>query len=390
MMRANNVEPTLLLLIMVMFFLTPPSTRAQFSKKLKMNFDNKVLNAVNTTTAEFLKDKKDNVLTGPIAISPPVSEVNNPLNYKTSKSLEVADQEQELLRYNAPSADFRDVVIQAHNGLPRYGELQFNRDLHKLLTLKAYQALLELRFLEETFKNLDRTKLTKHPSYARDLEIKNSEFAQNHLLTLARETLSDTKLQEYFCDANAKTPCNFYNPSGERSHISYWGGTSNNEFAQNRNFSNFTKNYFEILKNWSQTFYKDGNEVAYYVTKGLVAEKYDFSEKGYWIGNLFSIGGDFVLHHTNFLAYTENERGIRHQRKKIFLPMNADKAEAYNLIPRAPVFILFKVIVSPNPINNRNVVWEFELESSIIEIYKDPALTDKMGEIDINLAKLKD
>jgi len=51
---------------------------------------------------------------------------------------------------------------------------------------------------------------------------------------------------------------------------------------------------------------------------------------------------------------------------------------------------LFKVIVSPNPINNRNVVWEFELESSIIEIYKDPALTDKMGEIDINLANLKD
>lgn len=373
----------------MMIFLTPISANAQFFKKLKKSIEDKAVDAASTTTDKILNGKNDKVSTAPVVKSPPKGEAATIQSQKKSIGAGADDQNQEVLRYPAPSKDFRDVVIQAHNGLPRYGELHLKRDSHKLITNKAYQSLLEMRFLEETFNDLDKTKLTKHQNIAGDLAMKNSEFSQHHLLILGKEALSDAKLQEYFCGANAQVPCNFYNSAGERSNVSHWGGAGNNEFAQNRSYTGFVKSYFDTLKNWSQSFYKDGSEVAYYVAKGLVAEKYDFKEKGYWIGNLFTIGGAFILHHSNFMAYTDNEKGIRHQRKKIFLPMDADKARAYNLNPRSPVFVVFKVRVNPKPINTRNITWEYELESPIIEFYKDVALTDKMGEMDINSANLK-
>ncbi|WP_159302592.1 hypothetical protein [Maribacter litoralis] len=354
-----------------------------------MNLEVKAEEAANNTTDDILNGQNDKTTTYPVAISPSNDGGATTASYKPSKDTNVIDMDQEVLRFSAPSKDFRDIVIQSHKGIPRYGQLHFKRNTHKLITNKAYKALLEMRFLKETFNDMDRSKLTKNQNSTGGLSKKNSEFAQNHVRILAGETLSDDKLKDYFCDTELASTCNFYNPSGERINVSYWGGIGNNEFAQNRSYTGFVKNYFNTLKDWSQTLYADGSEVAYYVVKGLVAEKYDFKEKGYWIGNLFSIGGDYILDHSNFLPYTENEKAIKHQRKKIFLPIDAQKAENYRLIPRSPVFVVFKVRVNPKPYNSTSVIWEYELESPILEFYKDVDLTDIMGEVDINTANLK-
>jgi len=391
MMRTKNTQTILLILFGAMVFLKPISTNAQFFKKLKKSIEDKVAETANSKTDRILNGEDNTASTGPVVQSPPKVGSNNPADQAKPVNVKNTgqNQDQEVLRFSAPSKDFRDIVIQSHKGLPRYGALHFKRNTHKLITNKAYKAILEMRFLEETFKDMDRVKLTKNQNSTGDLSKRNSEFAQNHVRILAGETLSDDKLKDYFCDSEAASPCNFYNPSGERINVSYWGGMGNNEFAQNRSYAGFVKNYFDTLKDWSKTFYAGGSDVAYYVAKGLVAEKYDFKEKGYWIGNLFSIGGDFILHHSNFLPYTENEKAIRHQRKKIFLPIDAQKAKNYKLIPRSPVFVVFKVRVNPKPYNMTSVNWEYELESPIIEFYKDVALTDKMGEVDINSANLK-
>lgn len=376
-------------MFVTMVFLKPISTNAQFLKKLKKNLEVKAEEVANNTMDDILNGQNHNATTYPVAISPYNDGGATTASQIPSTGTIFIDIDQEVLRFSAPSKDFRDVVIQSHKGLPRYGELHFKRNTHKLITNKAYKALLEMRFLKETFNDMDRSKLTKNQISTGGLSKKNSEFAQNHVRILAGETLSDDKLKDYFCDTGLASTCNFYNPSGERINVSYWGGIGNNEFVQNRSYTGFVKNYFNTLKDWSQTLYADGSEVAYYVVKGLVAEKYDIKEKGYWIGNLFSIGGDFILDHTNFLPYTENEKAIRHERKKIFLPIDAQKAENYRLIPRSPVFVVFQVRVNPKPYNSTSVIWEYELESPIIQFYKDVALTDIMGEVDINTANLK-
>ena len=386
MMKIKNIKARFVLLFAIMGFMAPSAVHAQFFKKLKKNVEDRVVEVAGEKSDQLLGGEtkttvNDNVKTGADTKTTPTE--------TQVKKVDPSLQDQEFLRFKAPSKDFRDIVIQAYNGLPRYGELNFQSGSNALITNKAYKALLELKFLEDTFKDMDRSKLTKHKNTAGDLAKKNSEFTQNNLRILAGETLSEDKLKEYFCDSEAPSPCSFYNRAGERMHVSYWGGTSTNEFAQNRSYTTFVKEYFDTLKNWSQSFYTNDSEVAYYVAKGLVGEKYDFKEKGYWIGNLFSIGGDFILHQSNFLAYTENEKAIRHQAKKIFLPMDADKAKTYKLIPRSPVYVVFKVLVSPKPNNTTSVKWEYELESPIIEIYKDVALTDKMGEVDINSTNLK-
>ncbi len=196
-------------------------------------------------------------------------------------------------------------------------------------------------------------------------------------------------MKEYFCDSEAKSPCNFYNPSGERIHVSYWGGTRNNAFAQNRSYTTFIKNHYGTLKEWSKSFYTNGSEVAYLVTKATVADKYDFKNKGYWIGNILKIEGNYMLHDSNFLAYTENEKKLKNAYKKIFLPMDANRAKTYNLMNRSPVFVVFKVRVTPKVSASTQILWEFELESTTVELYKDIALGDKLGEVDIRTVTFK-
>lgn len=385
-MKIKNTKAGLILLFAIMGFMAPNSVNAQFFNKLKKNVEDKVVGVAGEKSDQFLNGEtettvNDNVKTGTAT----KTTQTGTLVKKEEPSLE----DQEVLRFKAPSKDFRDVVIQAYNGLPRYGELHFQRGTNTVVTNKAYKALLELKFFEDTFKDMDRSKLTEHQNMTGDLSKKNSEFAQNLLLTLGRETLSDEELHEYFCDSEAKSPCNFYNPAGERMHVSYWGGTSKNEFAQNRSYTTFVKDHFEALTTWSKTFYTNGSEVAYLVTKATVADKYDFKNKGYWIGNILKIGGNYMLHDSNFLAYTENEKNLKNADKKIFLPMDANRAKTYNLMNRSPVFVVFKVRVTPKVSASTQILWEFELESTTVELYKDIALGDKLGEVDIRTVTFK-
>ncbi len=388
-MKIKLIKTNAVLIVTVLGTLMPVSAQGQFFKKLKKSVEDKIVKTAS--------DKTDKLLNGngaaasvPDTKPGPVSDNKTSQSEKVDKKAPFAVNDQNILTFKAPSKDFRDVVIQAHKGLPRYGDLYFLRGTTTPTMNKAYEALLELKFLENTFKDLDRSKLTKHQNISGDLEKKNSVFAQNHLLILARETLSDEKLQEYFCDSEAKSPCNFYNSAGERSRVSYWGGTHNNEFAQNRSYTKFIKNHYGTLQTWSNSFYEDGSQIAYFVARGTVAEKYDFGNKGFWIVNIFSVGGDFILHKSNFMAYSENEKTLKNYSKKVFLPVEPTAAKAFNLIERSPVFVVFKVKVTPNVTSPTHIAWEFEMEDTIMEFYKDSPLSQKMGESDIRTIKFKD
>ena len=309
-------------------------------------------------------------------------------NQTQNKSPEIKDDN--IITYKAPNKDFMDVVIQSHKGLPRYGDVYYYRGVTAHTHSKAYRALLELKFMEDLFKDMDRSKLTSYNYADNDLKAKNSNKAQHHLLMLGKDVLSDERLQEYFCDAEAKSPCNFYNTAGERSLVPSWGGTRNNEFAQNRSYTAFIQNHLEALEAWSNTFFPNDEQIAYFVARGAVNGKYDFKKKGYWIRSIFSIGGDFILHNTNFMPYTENEKTLRHSSKSIFLPVEPSKAKEYALTNVSPVFVAFKVKVFPKIIAPDQIQWEFQLEDSDVEFYKDGLLSQKLGEVDMKTVTFKD
>lgn len=390
-MKYSKTKSVVIVALMGLYAMA--SVQAQFLKKIKTGVEDNIITNGS--------DKTDGVLYGEeITTVPRKEEATGPTgsasNNKTCQRYvpggntkkECAINDNNTITYKAPSKDFIDVVIQSHRGLPRYGELHFLRGTTAPTNNRGYEALLELKFLKETIRGMDRTKLTGYNHRSTDLAEKNSQFAQQHLLELARDVVSDELLQKYFCDPEAKTPCNFYNPVGERTVVPYWGGTANNEFAQNRSYKAFVKNYYKTLRDWSETFYKDGSEIVYYVGRAWVAEKYDFKNKGYWLGNMFSrVGSRFMR--PVFLAYSENEKVLKSNLKKVFLPVEPNRAKELNLLYQSPVFAVLKVKVIPSVKNPTHVAWEFELESTTIEFYRDVALTQKMGEVDSKTMKLK-
>ncbi|MCR9264196.1 MAG: hypothetical protein NXH86_08550 [Flavobacteriaceae bacterium] len=397
-MKKMNIKIHYILFVILLGMAAPTHVQGQFLKKLKKSVEEKIaqkadektdeiLNGTNGNTSSTKKETEKSTNTQSETKTPP-----SVPNQKKASTTYPVGTEGSVITYTSPSSDFIDITIQSHKGLPRYGALYFVRGTTKPTDNKAYEKLMELQFLEQTYADINRSKLTKSNSSQQEKgqEFKNSEFAQHHLLQLAGYASSDKVLKEYFCDPEAKSPCNFYNPAGERKHIAYWGGAGKNEFAQNRSYTSFVKNYLEPLQEWSRTFYANGSETVYYVNRALVSEKYDFKNKGYWINNIFSlVGSSFMLHHSEFLPFTENEKALANNAKKHFVPIDPSMAKTLNLQQRSPVFAVLKVKVSPKLSNPTHVAWEYELEDSIIEIYRDAALTNKMGEIDLKTLQSK-
>lgn len=304
-------------------------------------------------------------------------------------------QNDNVLVYESPNEDFIDLVIQSHQGLPRYGELYYIRGVTTPTTNKAYIALLELKFMKAILADLDRSKLDM---YSRPSEQKaiNSAALQLHLLSLAENVCSEEVLMEHFCDPNARVinkpmggkpvNCQFTNSAGERKRLGHWGGSAGNEFRQLRSYKHFLENYFEPLQSWADSFYTGGKEIAYNVSRTYIAEKYDFKNEGYWMS--VRVGGMGTMPpYADFLAYTEDEKLLKgNSNKKILLPISPDKAKSYGLRERMPIFLVTKISVLPKLTTSGKpyVRFEYELEGNVLEIYRDIQLTEKIGELNIN------
>ncbi|WP_147296660.1 hypothetical protein [Flagellimonas nanhaiensis] len=393
----KSMKIKLIFALFLLSFAIPIPAQAQFFKKLKKNVEEKIVQRASDKTDELLNGKEgetgisESEESNPVPSTKKEDTQSGKISKEPTKKLASLGNDDNVITYKAPSKEFIDVVIQSHDGLPRYGSLYFYRGKTAPTNNMAYKNLVELKFLKDAYGDMDRSKLTKYDqTQTGDQKVKNSYFSQQHLLGVASYVCSDGVLKDSFCDSETKSNCVFYDRAGDRKRIGYWGGAGKNEFAQMRSYLGFLKNYFTSLKDWSGTFYKDGTQIAYYVNRAAVAEKYDFKNKGYWISNVISrFGTSFMLHHSGFLPYTENEKALESSGKKFFLSVDPSTAKELNLQERAPVFTVFKVKVYPKIRNHTNVALEFELESQTIEVYRDIALTQKMGEIDIQSLKSK-
>lgn len=381
---------------LILFFLLGPvqNMRGQFFKKLKKNMDDKIEKKVDNEIDALLNEK-----------SPKTPEQKNNNNQTKTKSKSNPQNsvpqinETNIITYKAPSTDFIDITIQSHKGMPRYGDIHYRLGVTAPVNRNGYKALVELKYFKEMYVDINRSKLTSYEENSSgDQKQKNSYFAQSHLKNLAGNVCSEEVLKKYFCDTTTKPvntnnkyknqrniPCKFIDAYGTRRPPSHWGGSRNNEFQQQRSYKEFLEKHLTALQSWADTFYENGEQVVYYVSRSAIIGKYDFKNKGYWLSGLLSSGSSgFMLHSSNFLAYSENEKKIKNSHQQFFFSISPQKAKEFNLQDRVPITCVFKVKVLPKISNDTNIQFEFELVDQTIEIYsKNPALTDKLGEINI-------
>jgi RNA polymerase-interacting CarD/CdnL/TRCF family regulator len=284
------------------------------------------------------------------------------------------NSDKNTITYTSPSKDYLDITIQSHKGLPRFGEIYYERGVTPPTNQGAYRALIKMKYLKAIYADIDKNKLTSYDRTNSNLKDANSRFAQNDLLQLAGMIVSDALLQKYFCDKPTTTKCIFNTVYG-RKPIRNWGGSRTNQFQQMRGYRSFVKDHLEALQNWSNTFFKGDQEIVYVVSRSAVSGKYDFKQKGYWIRN-----------EAPFTTYTESERKFKNRKVLISIP--TAKAKELNLRDRVPLFAVYKVKALPK-VNQTHFEFSFELVSKTIEFYKDPALTKKIGQINLDNAIFK-
>lgn len=297
---------------------------------------------------------------------------------------------EDLITYTAPNIKFVDITIQSHKGLPRFGDLYYLRGVTPPTNPQAYNQLLKMKYLVDAYNDMNKEMLTDYDqSKSGDKNLENSFMTQSQLLLLASKICTENELKKYFCPEKTTKPCAFIDSYGNRKNIGHWGGDKGNRFAQIRSYKAFVNENLSDLQDWSTTLFKDDIELAYMVSQTFVADAYDFQNKGYWIKG--DVGGSSpLIRNIRFVPYGQDQQNI--SQVKFLLSITPEKAKSLRFQQRSPVFIVAKVKIYPdNEISSSNnrTPFAYELENTTLEVYKDNALTEKIGEISIENASTK-
>ncbi len=180
--------------------------------------------------------------------------------------------ENDLIVHKAPSSKFHNIILQSHNGLPRFGLLNNYRKntntviRHKMERLDPvtreknkkiqlgyhnYFKMVTFKYLAHIYKNIDRERLTKVPTNNATEKQQNSYASQQYLAQLSQSICIEEKCKNGFSGAN--------------------------EFERLRNYKTFVNENLDNLRKWSNTFFKNNTTIGYHVTKvGL--SSYDFDK----------------------------------------------------------------------------------------------------------------
>lgn len=295
------------------------------------------------------------------------------------------------ITYKSPSKAYEDITIQTHKGLYRFGV--WKREKVLTTSRNAYVEMLNLKYATSIYKDIDLKNLTKTSRGTQpDTKSKHSELAQRHLLKLTSLVSTEETFKKYFCEEADSPPCKF-NPKN-RMILGYWGGNAarNNEFRQRRSYTSFVKDNFKPLKDWSENFFKENSKEGYMVYKCFlfwdrngVHSTYDFSKKGYWLATDITRPISNSLN-PKLIPSTENERSFS-QNRKLLLPMLPKKAKELSLINAENLYVVIKVKVSFDKEYSSSAgirsQYSYEILGKTIQVYRDDALTNLIGELNM-------
>jgi hypothetical protein len=309
----------------------------------------------------------------------------------------------DLIMYKAPSPKYRDIVLQSHKGLPRFGILNnyikpvknstnvhlkkyshlrqdpATREKNKKIQLgyQNYFNMVSLHYLSNTFNDLDRERLTKTPSDNSTLKQQNSYAAQRYLAQLSRSICVEERCKNGF------------------------SGT--NEFERLRNYKTFVNDNLDDLKKWSRTFFTNNNVVGYYVSRlGLGSQSYDFDKNGYWVFLSLNVNTtnnrstytffEPKTHYENDLMNKSGSSPKRMRALQIFLPISLEKAEKFQLNNIRNLYLVKKIKMTYKEVVSGYktlLKLTYHHESPLLEIYEDMALTKKIGTLSLDNLILK-
>lgn len=328
--------------------------------------------------------------------------------------LSVFGQGKEKL-YRAPSPNFIDLSLQTHKGKLRFGiqdeyylksdgsfvkpsEASYvnidKRFSHNNASRHAFLELLKIRFKEEMFAAMDLNYFTERTNSMFEEDLM-SHTAQQHTLALANSLTTNKQAMSYFCNQKEDSDCiskfpqeGYYN---EPRNLRPWGGRGATEFQQLRAYTGFVKNELSNIVEWGSTLLPDNILKGYYVTRTHLG-KYDFKAEGFWLITHQFYNQGFLLKWYGLQPSNSAERKLMHPNgASILLKMSPEKAETFSEKVQQ-VYLVFDVTGKLNGLESYRadqLKTTFTLNSSIIEIYSDDGLTNKVGEIDINTMETK-
>ncbi|WP_047245631.1 hypothetical protein [Maribacter thermophilus] len=329
-------------------------------------------------------------------------------------SFSVRGQGKEMV-YEAPSSNFIDLSLQTHNGKLRFGvqdeyyvrsdgsyvkasEASYvamdKRFSHNNASRHAFVELLKIRFKEEMFAAMDKDYFTERTNTMFEKDIM-SHTAQQHTLALANALTTNEHAMSYFCNQKEGSDCTSRFPQkgyyNEPRNIRPWGGRGATEFQQLRAFTSFAKNDLPKIVKWGSTLLPDNTLDGYYVTRTHLG-KYDFKAEGFWLMTHQFYNQGFLLKWYGLQPANSSQRKLMHPNgASILLKMSPEKAENFSEKYQY-LFLVFDVTGQLNGLENYRadqLKTTFTLNSSVIEIYTDDALTHRVGEIDINTMEAK-
>lgn len=398
-----------MLIMAGLVFTISPKTNAQFFKKLKQQAEEKLLKKANNGidvvfTENKSGTKKAGDAKGPVTVKNDQDKSASPKAVEQSKT---TYNESDYLVYKSPDPAFKDIVIQKHKGLPRFGAVDFymKRDNPKQVDLSKEAAdkrnltglgytgfahLVRIHMLKEHFKAMDKTALTQQTKGKIIEQEAKSSLAQKVLKEFAFDMGTDALKREYFM--------NDWSGDGKSPFVRKWGGHQADDFTENERYVSFVDKYLDTILKWSEAFFSDGTEDFQLVHDIKFHGQYDFDKGGFWIQlplRSKSIKVSSLDYFSDFLPQTPYGQEIANKTSQVeyingyvLFKIAPEKAEA--LINDKSVLLqltmkvrsVFKDFQTDNPFVY-GARYSYHFLEPAMELYSNAELTQKIGEIDL-------
>lgn len=405
---------TILFLLTLSFTLVPNSISAQFFNRLK----EKVKKEAVSLTEEIIDERvtktedKRNTEHGEKTKNSPSTKKN-----QTSNKNENDFGLTERITYKAPNSNFIDFELQSYKGLPRFGILHKEQSISPEKEIEVnyeiYSSLIELKYLKDKM-DMDQLKLENLGP--------NSYQTINGIKRVAYLTTNDETFLKYFCNTTTEScPMPPYRLIGDTDRapglhgsskngiLGHWGGNNATEFEQRRIFDTFLNDDYNTLREWSDTIWTDGYEIGYLVGNiNLKRTPYDFKNQGYWLYAGLKTNESINLSNNTFsplriiVRYVPNQRFEKEpeaSKNYVLFKISPEEAEKLEENSISKVFIVYKIKLSLyrhekvyNKKYNKShkLLFKYNVEDSIVELYEDEALTKKIGEVSLENGLFKD
>jgi hypothetical protein len=305
----------------------------------------------------------------------------------------------DIIIIKSPSKNYKDILLQSHKGLPRFGALNGyiisrgkiepnTREKSQLIgtSYLSFSRMIQMNYMESIYNDFNREVFTYATSNDMSKKEKNSFIAQQHFSELSRTT-------------------------GTKEAGIINAGT--NEFERRRNFKEYVSNNLDGLRKWSSTLLKNNTVTGYWVNTVILTD-YDFDKKGYWLRIPLAMTHPGKFSHYSFFRNfspktnyenkllidkgrtnalpiikalfkisPEDAEKLQPKRQKS-IPGKHDKKIANKIFFATKVKVTLKEFSASKNIARPEIPYlEHHFLSPIITLYKDAALTEKVGEISL-------